>query len=117
MSKADRFCVPVILPTKASRSKCSVCRDRSVSCEWGQRIPRLLNPVKIAIHKDMQSRAPGHPDVQEATSVMDKVEGGIYTVLRERATRAFEDILLEQAASRAKLFEIISRDYDEHPSH
>ena len=66
-------CVAVPIPTGSSNalSKCSFCRSRAVSCNWGTEIPAYMNRIKIAIHSSLDKE-----DDEESSEEDD--EGNIY---------------------------------------
>ena len=51
--------------------KCSFCRSRAVSCNWGAEIPAYMNRIKIAIHSSLDKE-----DGEESSKEDD--EGNIY---------------------------------------
>jgi hypothetical protein len=45
-------CKATICDRPNSLVKCNICRKRQVSCPWGTRIPKYLEIMKVAIHKN-----------------------------------------------------------------
>ena len=56
-AKEDRVsCIPGKISNKG-KAKCTVCRQRSVVCDWGNVIPTIMNDMKLAIHSKQAEEA------------------------------------------------------------